>query len=577
MNRKRFVEISAGLAGAITTIPFPGLFEINPPSTKSASSAENTIELSADLVICGGGLGGCAAALAALRSNLKIILTEETDWIGGQLSQQGVPPDEHQWIETYGATRLYRDFRNSVRFYYKQNYPLTETARADKYLNPGAGSVSKLCHEPKAAMTVLLKMLTPFIESKKLILLTEYKIEAADVSESKVRSLKAVHQKNGNSKILSAPFFIDATELGDLLPLTGTEFITGSESRNVTRELHAPEKADPENNQAFTSCFAMDYIPGEDHLIEKPRDYDYWRNFRPDLKPAWPGKLFDFHYSNPATLEIKELAFNPEKTDTSPLLNLWTYRRIINKYNFKPDTYRSDITVVNWPQNDFMCGNLIGTGPEEFKKLVDSSKQLSLSLLYWLQTEAPRPGNARGWPGLRLRKDIMGTEDGLAKYPYIRESRRIKALFTILEEHVGKENRALVTGRRQDNTAADFYDSVGIGYYHIDLHPTCTGNNYIDFDSLPFQIPLGALIPERIENLVPANKNIGTTHITNGCYRLHPVEWNIGESAGSLIAFALSKKVTPAVVRENKNLLKDFQNLLSSQGIETSWPGIQEK
>ena len=573
MNRKRFVEISTGLAGAFASIPIQGLFEINSRSIKSAGSSDNANELSADLVICGGGLGGCAAAMAALRNNLKIILTEETDWIGGQLSQQGVPPDEHPWIETYGGTKLYRDFRNSIRLYYKQNYPLTETASSDNYLNPGDGSVSKLCHEPKVAVKVLLKMLTPFIESKKLILLTEYKIEAADVSGNKVRSLKAVHQKNYKIKILSAPYFIDATELGDLLPMTGTEFITGAESQNATQELHAPEKADPENNQAFTACFAMDYIPGEDHLIEKPRDYDYWSNFKPDLKPSWTGKLLDLHYSNPATLEIKELAFNPEKTDTSPLLNLWTYRRIINKNNFKPHTYRSDITVVNWPQNDFMCGNLIGTGPEEFKKMTDSSKQLSLSLLYWLQTEAPRPGNGRGWPGLRLRKDIMGTEDGLAKYPYIRESRRIKALFTILEEHVGKENRAIITGKKNNNTAADFYDSIGIGYYHIDLHPTCTGNNYIDFDSLPFQIPLGALIPERIENLVPANKNIGTTHITNGCYRLHPVEWNIGESAGSLIAFALSKKVMPAMVRENKNLLKDFQNLISEQGIETSWPG----
>jgi hypothetical protein len=577
MDRKRFIELSTIFAGAVATGPLSGLNKYPLPSKNRTCSKNTAYELSADVVICGGGLGGCAAALAALRNNLNVIITEETDWVGGQISQQGVPPDEHPWIETCGSTKLYRDFRTSIRLYYKQNYPLTETARADNYLNPGDGSVSKLCHEPKVAMKVLLKMLTPFIESKKLILLTEYKIEAADVSENKVRSLKAVHQKNGKSKIISAPYFIDATELGDLLPLTGTEFITGSESRNVTRELHAPEKADPDNNQAFTSCFAVDYIPGEDHLIEKPRDYDYWRNFKPDLKPAWTGKLFDFHYSNPATLEIKELAFNPEKIDTSPLLNLWTYRRIINKNNFKPHAYRSDITIVNWPQNDFMCGNLIGTGPEEFKKLVDSSKQLSLSLLYWLQTEAPRPGNARGWPGLRLLKDIMGTEDGLAKYPYIRESRRIKAIFTILEEHVGKENRALVTGKKKDNTAADFFDSVGIGYYHIDLHPTCSGNNYIDFDSLPFQIPLGALIPERIENLVPANKNIGTTHITNGCYRLHPVEWNIGESAGSLIAFALNKKVAPAAVRENKNLLKDFQNMLRSQGIETSWPGIQEK
>ena len=154
--------------------------------------------------------------------------------------------------------------------------------------------------------------------------------------------------------------------------------------------------------------------------------------------------------------------------------------------------------------------------------------------MYWLQTEAPRPDGGTGWPGLRLRADVVGTEDGLAKYPYIRESRRILAEFTVLEEHCGRENRALVTGgERATVRAAQFDDSVGIGSYHIDLHPSTGGDNYIDFASLPFQIPLGALLPRRMKNLLPAAKNIGTTHITNGCYRLHPVEWNIGEAAGA--------------------------------------------
>lgn len=163
----------------------------------------------------------------------------------------------------------------------------------------------------------------------------------------------------------------------------------------------------------------------------------------------------------------------------------------------------------------------------------------------------------------------MGTEDGMAKYPYVRETRRIKALFTILEEHVGRENRKIVSGQ---DKAADFFDSVGIGYYHIDLHPSSRGDNYIDFGSLPFQIPLGALIPQRMENLLPANKNIGTTHITNGCYRLHPVEWSIGEAVGMLVDYSMQKKVSPRAVREKKDLLEDFQRNIRLQGIETHWP-----
>src|SRR6266849_10316878 len=84
-------------------------------------------ELTCDVAVIGGGVGGCAAALAALRDGLRVILTEETDWIGGQLTAQAVPPDEHAWIESFGATRSYREYRDRVRDYYRRNYPVTET------------------------------------------------------------------------------------------------------------------------------------------------------------------------------------------------------------------------------------------------------------------------------------------------------------------------------------------------------------------------------------------------------------------------------------------------------------------
>jgi NADPH-dependent 2,4-dienoyl-CoA reductase/sulfur reductase-like enzyme len=75
MNRKRFVEILSVYTGAIATVPLSGLLEFHHPSKKSDGSPENSNELSADVIICGGGLGGCAAALSALRNNLNVILT----------------------------------------------------------------------------------------------------------------------------------------------------------------------------------------------------------------------------------------------------------------------------------------------------------------------------------------------------------------------------------------------------------------------------------------------------------------------------------------------------------------------
>ena len=558
MNRRQFINLS--IAGSVLST-FPSLAYCS----KSNSQDE---ELSADLVIAGGGLGGCAAALAALRNGLTVILTEETDWIGGQIVAQGVPPDEHQWIETHGATKQYRDFRTAVRQYYIRNYPLTNEARNRKYLNPGDGEVSRLCHEPKVALAVLNEMLNPYISSGKLTLLLEHKTIGADVERDKVRALKIAHVKTKSEKVLTASYFVDATELGDLLPLTGTEFRTGTEARSETNELHAAGIADPKNQQAFTVCFALEYDKDGNHIINKPLEYDFWRNYVPALTPPWSGPLLSLAYSNPSTLEPKTLGFHPEGVATGSALNLWNYRRIINKNNFLPGSYNSDITVINWPQNDYLLGNL-DSSEKEFEHHVAKAKQLNLSLLYWLQTEAPRPDGGQGWPGLRLCKDIMGTSDGMAKYPYVREARRIKALFTVLEEHVGKENRKQVSG---DDKAAKFFDSVGVGYYHIDLHPSSGGNNYIDFPSLPYQIPLGALIPQRMENLLPACKNIGTTHITNGCYRLHPTEWNIGESVGLLATLAVQRKILPRAIRETPDLLDDFQRLIQNQGVEIYWP-----
>jgi hypothetical protein len=227
--------------------------------------------------------------------------------------------------------------------------------------------------------------------------------------------------------------------------------------------------------------------------------------------------------------------------------------------------------MVNWPQNDYWLGDLLSASPEQKSRYLDQAKQLSLSWLYWMQTDAPRPHGGTGWKGLRLRRDVVDTADGLAKSPYIRESRRIEAEFTVLEQHVGKQARQQ-TAKQHDIKAAVFGDSMGIGYYRLDLHPSTGGDNYIDIDSLPFQIPMGALIPKRMENLLPACKNLGTTHITNGCYRLHPVEWNIGEASGVIAAEAIRLGETPRAIRNSPEKLAAFQSILRKQGFELSWP-----
>jgi hypothetical protein len=246
-------------------------------------------------------------------------------------------------------------------------------------------------------------------------------------------------------------------------------------------------------------------------------------------------------------------------------MDLWHYRRIFFTGHYPPGLYPSDIVIVNWPQIDYWLEPLAGVSEEQARQSLVRSRQLSLSMLYWMQTEAPRPDGGSGYPGLRLRGDITGTHDGLAMAPYIRESRRICAEFTVLEQHVGVE------ARRGQPGAELFGDSVGVGHYRIDLHPTYR-RNYLDVASSPFQIPLGTLLPQRVDNLLPACKNLGVTHITNGCFREHPTEWNIGEAAGALAAFCLEKQAIPRQVRHQADLLAEFQALLQEKlGFQLAW------
>ncbi|MEW6380030.1 MAG: FAD-dependent oxidoreductase [bacterium] len=129
-------------------------------------------EVTADMFIAGGGLGGCAAALAATRRGFRVVMAEPTDWIGGQATQQGVSAlDDHPWIESFGRTRSYAEFRTRIRDYYRKHYPLTPETMACRYFNPGDCLVSKLCFEPKVALAVLQEMLAPAVRDGLLVLL----------------------------------------------------------------------------------------------------------------------------------------------------------------------------------------------------------------------------------------------------------------------------------------------------------------------------------------------------------------------------------------------------------------------
>ncbi len=557
-------------------------------------------DLSCDALIVGGSTGGVAAAMSATKSGLNVVLIEETGWLGGQLTTQGVcTPDEQSHIETFGASQSYADFRKAIRAHYASKYMLSPEAEKSETLNPGNCWVSRLSYEPKAGVEVLRQMLKPLEESGRLTILYHTKAISCEMNDTEIVAVQAKQSSptpnpqrltpNTQNQApnaqhstpiahrISAKFFLDATDLGELLPMCGIEgvdWILGAESRSQTGEPDAPEESKPNWVQPFTFPFALEWSPATvaTNLIEPPTDYE-------ELK-----RLQNYHIKHGAITGL----FKGRAA-------WWSYRRILATSNFRDARIPNDVAMINTAGNDYYGGNVIGAdaGSEaQIEETLRRARRVSLGYVHWLQTECPReeefsangtnapnsnPLNSAnselkfGYPEFRLRTDLFDTSDGCSILPYIRESRRILSRRTILEQEIVVKDFQGVVCRGERARAEFMPDSVGVGHYALDIHPNGHGepNHYVA--TRPFQIPLGALIPIRLTNLLPACKNLGTTHLTNGAYRLHPIEWNIGEAAGRLAAFCHRRNLTPSQVYVNQAALSNFQNELLSEGIPLNW------
>lgn len=567
-SRRSFLKSAAAIAAAATASP--GF--VCGTAAQSGTSVTGR-ELKTDVLVVGGSFGGVAAALAAARMGRTVILTEETGWIGGQATTQAVPLDEHPWMEKFGRTRSYAEFRDGVRDYYRRHYPLTAAARMDPHLNPGAAWVTKLAYEPRVGLAVLHEMLAPHVSAGRITILARHRPVAVEMDGDRARSVTVLDERANAHRTLRAPFILDATELGELLELGGVESVVGAESQSETGEFNALEgAADPRDQMGFTHIAVLDHRPGEEHVIDRPPDYDRWRPHfvRQDTFGMTNASV-------PDLFGVKRTYYGESVVPGAYVVSPWNFRRLLCAGNFSPGTIPSDLTSVMWV-NEFREGILLGVSPEERRRSFADARALTLSGVHWLQTEAPDPGTGRsGFPGLRLRGDALGTPDGLAQYPYIRESCRIRAEFTILEQHFRNDQPLAKDG------PVKYPDSVGLSGYRIDIHKPAKrgargsmtasnhGKHWVQ------QIPLGALLPVRVENLLPACKNLGVTAVTNGTFRLHPSEWNIGEAAGALAAFCLIRGLQPRQVRNTAVHLTDYQRELGRLGVELDWPaGFRE-
>ncbi|TDD07733.1 FAD-dependent oxidoreductase [Nonomuraea deserti] len=473
----------------------------------------------ADVVIVGGGLGGVAAALAAAEAGRSVVLTCAEESLGGQITTQLVPAlDEHPHVETGGVSASYRRLRDLIRAGY------------GGLANPGGGWVSRLCFEPQAGARAIEQLLAPHVAAGRLTVLT-------DAAPAAVRGhaglIEAVTLSDGQE--VEGEVFCDATELGDLLALAGAPWVCGSEGGDAHGESLAVEGGPrPEAVQSCTVGFLVEHLPGEDHTVARPPGYERWRDCQPfalDIA-GWDGRTHRYRMFD-------------EGPDGSP--PFWTYRRLRDASVLGG----RDLALINWVGNDYADRSLI----HEPERAAAEARLLSLAFLHWLQAEA-------GFPGLRLVTEAPGTSHGMAAHPYVRESRRL-AVPTPVTEHALRP----VPGQAR---AAAMPDSVGVAWYHMDLHPRVGHPDVHYAPSAPFQIPLSALVAPRPGNLLAAAKNLGATQAAAAAYRVHHGEWAVGEASGTAAAHCVRRSIPPARLGEPAELAA-LQAALVARGAPIAW------
>jgi hypothetical protein len=109
----------------------------------------------------------------------------------------------------------------------------------------------------------------------------------------------------------------------------------------------------------------------------------------------------------------------------------------------------------------------------------------------------------------------------------------------------------------------------------MDIHPTVQSGHGVNAAVRPFTLPLGSFIPRDADNLIPACKNIGVTHLVNAATRVHPAEWMAGEIAAVLAGFASDHGHPLARIHADPALVDTLRGRLRAAGIPLSWDRAQ--
>lgn len=430
--------------------------------------------LSTDVLVIGGSTSGTAAAIAAARQQVEVLVVEETPMLGGMVSAQGVSATDGNY-ELH--TGIWKEFQDSLFAHYGSPEALM------------TGWVSLMQFEPHVADRIFKNILG---SEEKASVIHGYHVVAVEKVGDAVKGA-VFEDGNGRKLKVNAKVTIDATDLGDVLPLSGTEYSLGMDDKGKTGESKYADVANDVVQDLTLVGVLKDYGPDADMTIDEPEGFD--RSEFDGLNITSEGKSI-------------------------PVESVLTYGKLPGgKY------------MLNWPGrhgNDVYL-QIVELSHGERQEALKAARAKTLRFIYYIQT-------VLGYRNLGIADDEFDTPDGLAYLPYNREGRRLKGVTVMTIDDM--------EDRYRNNR---YRTAISVGNYPVDHHHSQYGGKLsIHFPKVPsFSVSAGVLIPEKTDGLIVSDKAISVTNLANGSTRLQPVVMATGQAAGTLAALSVLEGVQP--------------------------------
>lgn len=427
----------------------------------------------------------------------KVIVAEPTPWLGGMLTSAGVCCIDGNYVIAGG---IFREFCDSVAQHY------------GGYDNIKTGWVSNVMFEPRVGKDILLNMVTEAGVD------VRFCTRAADFRKIAGGWSVTLTDSTGISEEYRVRILIDATELGDVAKACGVNYSIGYDSKSMTGETLAMERPVNIVQDITYTAIVKDY--GHNMEMERPDGYN----------PAV--------FANCCRSCLNNSDRNPDKV-------LWSPEEMLS-YGRLP----GGEIMLNWPicGNDYYC-NIVDASDSIRQSHFASAKNKTLCYLYFIREEL-------GFKNLALSDNEFPTEDKMPFIPYIRESRRIHGEVTFRLEDAATPFT--------DKDRPYYRTGIAVGDYPVDQHhdacPEAGSLPTFHLTEIPsYTVPMGVILPQKIEDLLVAEKSISVSNIMNGSTRLQPVTMELGQAAGALAALSVIQNRRPRniPVRDVQSCLLD--------------------